>query len=183
MEIRLAAPLQSDSIVDGDGIRTVIWTQGCSHHCKGCQNPSTHPFNQGMVVDIEQIKRQLFTLSNQDGITFSGGDPMFQAEACFEIAKCVKSLGLNIWCYTGFTFEELMKMPNCYPFLSMIDVLVDGKFEIEKKSLDLLYKGSSNQRIIDVSASILEKKVILDKRYQKQENHAPFHYQKKGIFI
>jgi len=183
MKIRLAAPLQKDSIVDGEGIRTVIWTQGCSHQCKGCHNPSTHSFHQGFLVDIEEVNQQISTLLYQDGITFSGGDPMFQADACYEIAKYAKSLGLSIWCYTGFTFEELLNMPNCYPFLTMIDVLIDGKFELDKKSLDLLYKGSSNQRIIDVSSSLMEKKVVLDSRYQKQENHAPFHYQKKGVFI
>ena len=104
MEIRLAADLQKDSIVDGPGIRTVIWTQGCPHGCLGCHNPSTHDFDGGALVDVDYIKSEIDDLVFQSGITFSGGDPMCQSAACYEIAKYAKDLGLNIWCYTGFTF-------------------------------------------------------------------------------
>lgn len=163
MKIRLAANLQEDSIVDGQGIRTVIWTQGCSHNCPFCHNPSTHDFKGGELVDLDDVISALENLSGQDGVTFSGGDPMFQPKACSILAKKVHELGMNVWAYTGFTFEELIKSANkdILDFLNEIDVLIDGKFEIEKKSMDLEFRGSSNQRIIDVPKSLERKKVVL----------------------
>lgn len=165
MKIRLAADLQKDSIVDGDGIRTVIWTQGCPHNCFGCHNPSTHDFNDGALFDIEEIKEKINDLVFQDGITFSGGDPMCQVDACLEIAKYAKTKGLNIWCYTGYTFEQLLeigkKKKNYIEFLENIDVLVDGKFMIEFKSLDCKYRGSTNQRLVDVKKSLSSSSVCL----------------------
>lgn len=165
MKIRLAADLQKDSIVDGDGIRTVIWTQGCPHNCFGCHNPSTHDFNDGALFDIEEIKEKIDDLVFQDGITFSGGDPMCQVDACLEIAKYAKTKGLNIWCYTGYTFEQLLeigkKKKNYIEFLENIDVLVDGKFMIEFKSLDCKYRGSTNQRLVDVKKSLSSSSVCL----------------------
>lgn len=165
MTIRLAAPLQSDSVVDGFGIRTVIWTQGCSHNCPFCQNPQTHDFNGGAEFELEDIFRELDELKNQDGITLSGGDPLFQIDAVTEISKYAKSIGLNVWCYTGFTYEKIMEMSKTNPkyleFLKYIDVLVDGKFEIEKKSLDCLFRGSTNQRLIDMKETLKQNKVIL----------------------
>ena len=110
-----------------------------------------------------------------DGITFSGGDPMFQASACVEIAKYAKKLKLNVWCYTGFTFEQLLKMSENNPFiikfLENIDVLVDGKFELSQKSLNLKFKGSKNQRIIDVPKSLSENKVCLVDKYSTLKNY------------
>lgn len=165
MQIRLAADLQPDSIVDGNGIRTVIWTQGCPHNCFGCHNKTTHDFNGGALIDIEDIKEEIDNLLFQDGITFSGGDPMCQSEACLELAKYAKNKGLNIWCYTGYTFEQLLeigkKKKSIIEFLNYIDVLVDGKFMLEQKSLDCLYRGSTNQRLIDVKMSLINNKVCL----------------------
>jgi len=171
MKIRLAAPLQGDSIVDGEGLRAVIWTQGCSHNCLGCQNPQTHSFKDGYEEDIDTIKEEISDLVLEDGITFSGGDPMFQAKACKEIAEYAKSRGLNIWCYTGFTFEQLMEMKNkeIMDFLKFIDVLVDGKFELEKRSLNVMYRGSTNQRIIDVPKSLKEKRCVEITRYDEPQ--------------
>ena len=162
MKIRLAADLQEDSIVDGNGIRTVIWTQGCSHNCPSCHNPSTHSFDGGELVDVEDVIERIEKLSNQDGITFSGGDPMFQAKACSIIAKKIHELGMNVWAYTGFTFEELLDKGNkeILDFLSNIDVLIDGKFELSKKSLDIKFRGSTNQRVIDVPSSLELHKVV-----------------------
>ena len=169
MQIRLAAPLQHDSIVDGEGIRTVIWTQGCIHNCLGCHNPETHDFNGGLLVDIEDIKNELGSLENQSGVTFSGGDPMCQPEPCSILAKYIQSLGLSVWCYTGYTYETLIEMSktNKYikNFLENIDVLIDGKFMIELKSLDILFRGSSNQRIIDVKKSLKKGEIILLDKY------------------
>ena len=163
MKIRLAADLQTDSIVDGLGIRTVVWTQGCSHNCPFCHNPGTHDFNGGELVDLEEVMEAFENLSGQDGVTFSGGDPMFQPKQCAILAKKTHELGMNVWAYTGFTFEELLKSNNkdILEFLNNIDVLIDGKFEIEKKSMDLEFRGSSNQRIIDVPRSLENHKVVL----------------------
>lgn len=165
MTIRLAAPLQSDSVVDGFGIRTVIWTQGCSHNCPFCQNPQTHDFNGGAEFELEDIFSELDNLKNQDGITLSGGDPLFQIEASTEIAKYAKGIGLNVWCYTGFTYEEILKLSKTNPkyleFLNNVDVLVDGKFEIDKKSFDCLFRGSTNQRLIDMKETLKQKKIVL----------------------
>ena len=163
--IRLAADLQSDSIVDGPGLRTVIWTQGCAHHCKGCQNEQTWDFNGGGLVPISMVLEAIDELECQSGITFSGGDPMFQPVACNEIAKYCKEKGYNIWAYTGFTFEEIMKMAKSNPiyleFLSNIDVLVDGKFIQEERDLNLLFRGSRNQRLIDITRTLKKGKVVL----------------------
>lgn len=163
--IRLAADLQSDSIVDGPGLRAVLWTQGCKHHCPFCQNPQTWDFEGGGLVPIDLVKEAIDELEGQDGFTFSGGDPMFQPEACVEIAKYVKKKGLNIWVYTGFTYEELMDMSkekSIYKeFLNNIDVLVDGRFRQEEKDLSLLFRGSRNQRLIDVKKTLNSDKIVL----------------------
>jgi len=165
MKIRLAAPLQSDSVVDGFGVRTVIWTQGCSHNCPFCHNPSTHSFDGGALFLVDDIKLELDSLVGQDGITLSGGDPLFQIDAVTEIAKHAKEIGLNVWCYTGFTYEKILEMgkdnPKYLEFLNYLDVLVDGKFENDKKDLTLLFRGSSNQRLIDIPKTLKNNKIIL----------------------
>lgn len=158
MKIRLAAYLQPDSIVDGDGIRTVIWTQGCKHNCPKCHNPETHDMNGGALIDVDEIKNELKNLKGQDGVTFSGGDPFYQPRECAELAKYIHSLGMNVWAYTGFTFENLLELSeyNKYimDFLKEIDILIDGPFIFALKNFDLLFRGSSNQRIIDVKKSL-----------------------------
>lgn len=163
MEIRLAANLQQESIVDGPGFRAVIWTQGCNHHCPGCHNPQTWSFQGGGLVPVSEINKQIDALKYHDGITFSGGDPMYQADACYEIAKHAKEKGLNIWCYTGFTYEELLALNNedVNNFLSVIDVLVDGRFVMAERSLSLLFRGSSNQRLIDMNETRKQNKIVL----------------------
>ena len=160
--VRLAADIQPDSILDGSGIRTVIWFQGCLHNCEGCQNPETHDMNSGMVVDIDDIKMKLKNLKYQSGITLSGGDPFFQPEAALEIAKFAKSIGLNVWAYTGFNFEALLNGDKKRrDLLEYVDVLVDGKFMLDKKSLNCKFRGSTNQRLIDVKKSLESGSVIL----------------------
>lgn len=165
MDIRLAADIQTDSIVDGPGLRAVIWTQGCHHNCKGCHNPTTHSFEGGALVPVELVCEELSKLEYHTGVTFSGGDPMYQVEACNEIAKFAKTLGLNIWVYTGFTYEEILKLSQknkaYMDFLHNIDVLVDGRFVLEKRNLNLLFRGSENQRLIDVKNTLEQKKIIL----------------------
>lgn len=162
--------VQQDSIVDGEGIRSVIWFQGCSHNCPGCHNPETHDFNAGEIVSLEDMKAQIDELEFQAGVTFSGGDPMMQVEALTELASYVHEKGMNVWVYTGFTFEELMtlaeKNDNYRKALEEIDVLVDGKFVLDLKSFDVQFRGSSNQRILDVKKSLEKGKAVKIAKYK-----------------
>ena len=173
MKIRLARDIQTDSIVDGEGIRTVIWTQGCIHNCKGCHNPDTHSFDDGFLIDVEDVKNNLDVIEGQTGITFSGGDPMCQPDECSEIAKHAKKIGLNVWCYTGYTFERLLEMSkknkSYMKFLKYIDVLIDGPFILSLKSFDVKFRGSKNQRIIDVVKSLKEGSIVLKDEYDIKE--------------
>jgi len=187
MNIKLASPLQYDSIVDGEGIRTVIWTQGCPHNCPSCHNPETHDFNGGILMDINDIKKELSSNKNQDGITLSGGDPFVQPEACYEIANYAKELGLNVWCYTGFTFEEIINMSKknaiYKKLLENIDVLIDGKFILQLKNFNLKYRGSSNQRIIDVKKSLESKEIILLEKYYTNTIGQDLYKRQNDMFI
>ena len=152
MKIRLAGIIEN-SINNGEGIRKVRFAQGCKHHCKGCFNPSTHDFNGGYECDTDKIIERINNDYMIDGVTFSGGDPFEQAEAFAEIAKNINP-ELNIWCYTGYTLQEIIDKANEKPewvdLLTHIDVLVDGKFEEDKKDRNLKFKGSSNQNIIQL---------------------------------
>ena len=182
--IRLASDLQSDSIVDGPGLRTVIWTQGCSHKCKGCQNPQTWDFNGGGEVPLKLVYEAIDELKYQTGITFSGGDPMFQPYPCMKLAKYCKDKGYNIWVYTGFTYEKIMdlaKKDKIYlEFLKYIDVLVDGPFILKERNLNLLFRGSNNQRLIDIPKSLKENKVVLfDESIYLEEDK----YKRKKTYI
>ena len=173
--IRLAADLQTDSIVDGPGLRAVLWTQGCGHHCRGCQNPQTWDFEGGGEVPISTVLEAINELEYQTGLTFSGGDPMYQPEACNIIAEYAIKKGLNIWVYTGFTYEQILKMAKekkiYQEFLNKIDVLVDGKFKIKERNLNLLFRGSSNQRLIDVKKSQETGQVITINEEEYYENN------------
>ncbi len=172
--IRLAADLQTDSIVDGPGLRAVIWTQGCAHHCKGCQNPQTWDFEGGGLVPISAVLEAIDELEYQTGLTFSGGDPMYQPEACNIIAEYARKKGLNIWLYTGFTYEEVLKLAKNNPvyteLLKKIDVLVDGRFKLAERDLSLLFRGSRNQRLIDVQKSLESGEVVLLNEYEYNES-------------
>ena len=172
MKIRLAkSDLERGSIVDGLGIRAVLWTQGCPHNCPGCHNPETHSYDNGILIDTEEIKKQLESLDIEEGLTLSGGDPLEQVEACLDIATHAKKLGLNIWCWTGYTYEELIKKSDKNPiileFLKVIDILVDGKFILKEKSLETKFRGSKNQRLIDVKKTLKNKKIVLLKLEEK----------------
>lgn len=185
MKIRLATPvIQEDSIVDGEGIRAVIWTQGCAHKCPGCHNPQTHSFDDGFELDIEEVKQEIDALVGQDGITFSGGDPFYQVEACLELAKYIKSKKLNIWCYTGFTYETLISLsknnPKIKEFIKTIDVLIDGPFLLEQKSLDCAFRGSKNQRIIDTKESLKQNKVCLVEKYYQEKKKKN---ERRGLYV
>lgn len=186
MKIRLAAYLQPDSIVDGEGIRTVIWTQGCPHHCLGCHNPETHNVEGGALVDLEEVYKIIDSLEGQDGITFSGGDPFMQPKECSEIAKYARMKGYNIWVYTGYTWEQLLMLTESrveiLEFLKQIDILVDGKFELAKKDYKSVFRGSSNQRVIDVGESLKNKRAIIARKYEETPS-CNNRTRQKGIYI
>lgn len=161
MYVFLSADITEDSIVDGAGLRSVLWFQGCSHNCKGCHNPETHSFNVGKKMLVTDVIKLIDDLDNQDGITFSGGDPFFQPEAFLELLMYAKSKDINCWAFTGFTYGQLLKMDKIYlDILSNLDVLVDGKFIQDKKSLNVKYRGSSNQCVIDVKESLKNSKEV-----------------------
>lgn len=150
--LRIAGTI-SDSIVDGPGIRYVIFTQGCHHNCPGCHNPQTHDFNGGFNADFDQI---LFEIKNHrllQGVTFSGGEPFDQALALLPYAKAIKALSKNLMIYTGYVYEELIKKHDnaIHELLNYADYLVDGPFLIQQKNLTLSYRGSENQRVIDLN--------------------------------
>ncbi len=154
------AGLVDESIVDGPGFRYAVFTQGCMHNCPGCHNPHTHDPNGGREIVIDEIVDNIKKNPLLDGITLTGGDPFLQAGPCALLAQKVKQLGLTVVTYTGYTLEELLKRPDFMPLLKQTDILIDGPFQIEKRSLDLLYKGSLNQRIIDVPASLKAGKTV-----------------------
>ncbi len=183
MKIRLASSLQRDSVVDGTGIRTVIWTQGCAHDCPGCHNMDTHDFNGGRLFDIKDIEDEIDTLEGQDGITFSGGDPLYQIDAVIALSKYIKAKGLNIWVYTGFTYEEVTTMPKGKALLKTIDVLVDGEFVLAKRSLDAPFRGSLNQRIIDTASSLAKGEIVLIDELMKPRANGNIYKKDENIYI
>lgn len=137
-----------DSIVDGPGLRFVVFTQGCTHGCNNCHNPQTHDLLGGTEMSVEELVAQMKKNPLTDGLTLSGGEPFLQIEECASLAKAAKEWGLNVWCYTGYTLEQLHKMPGANSLLDEIDVLVDGLFIEAEKSLSLKWRGSKNQRVI-----------------------------------
>ena len=157
--VRLATDVEFDSIVNGPGIRAVIWFQGCYHNCPMCHNPQTHAINGGKLYDIDEICDKILKDQLIDGVCISGGEPFLQPEKLLKILK--KLNGINVWCYTGFLYETLLNDEKTKEILPLIDVLIDGKFEIDKFDYRLKYKGSSNQRIIDVKKSLEKNKLIL----------------------
>lgn len=161
--IRLSG-IAYESLVNGPGMRRVYFSQGCKHNCLGCFNPDTHDFNGGEELDMDKLIEDTVNNPILKGVTFSGGDPLEKAEEFSYMAKAFKKSGLNIWCYTGYTFEEIIENMKFNRYLKElmenIDVLVDGKFEINKKDEGLRFRGSSNQRIIDVQETLRLRKII-----------------------
>lgn len=155
-----------ESIVDGPGIRVVFFLQGCKHRCPGCHNPGTHSMNGGQIWSLDEVEKVIDSNPHTDGITLSGGDPFFQIEATKDIVQLIrKKYDLSILVYTGFLIEDLMLRAEGDDDLSFIlnniDVLIDGPFVLEKKDLSLQYRGSSNQRIIDMKATMQNKTIVL----------------------
>lgn len=153
MKIQIAG-LVNDSIVDGPGFRFSVFTQGCPHRCPGCHNPQTHDFAGGKTVDTAEIIDEFRKNPLLDGVTLTGGEPFCQSEGCLEIAKAAHAAGLNVWSYSGYTYEELLAgSEEQRALLAELDVLVDGRFVQEKRTLECRFRGSSNQRLIDVKRS------------------------------
>lgn len=162
MRISLSG-VTGDSIVDGPGLRLTIFTQGCLHHCPGCHNPQTHDPEGGSWADTEDILAAAAENPLLDGITLSGGDPFLQPVPCLALAEGAHKIGLNVWTYTGYTWEALWEenAPEKIALLKETDVLVDGPFLLAERSLELQFCGSRNQRLIDVKKSLAEDKVVL----------------------
>jgi anaerobic ribonucleoside-triphosphate reductase activating protein len=155
--IRLSG-IAHESLVNGPGIRRVLYSQGCRHNCDNCFNKDTHSFAGGELKLMDEIIEDIKGNPMLRGVTFSGGDPLEQARKFAYIAKEVKSNNLSVWCYTGYTFEHILENKNeqngWNELLRYIDVLVDGKFDENKKNPRIKYRGSSNQRVIDVQQSL-----------------------------
>lgn len=156
--IRIAG-IEEESVVDGEGIRYVVFCQGCPHHCVGCHNPESWSFDGGSLIDSEDIYISMQKNELLDGLTLSGGEPFMQVDELLPLVQKMKPR-YNVWCYTGFLYEDLLK-DNKRKLLEYIDVLVDGKFILEQRDLTLRFKGSKNQRLIDVQKSLKENKIIL----------------------
>lgn len=149
-----------DTTVDGPGFRTAIYAAGCPNACPGCHNPESWDIRTGKPVKTEELLHQVLA-DEFANVTFSGGDPMFQPEGFTKLAKAIKEKSKkSIWCYTGYTFEQILQRPEQAALLDYIDVLVDGRYEEKLKDINLLFRGSSNQRLIDVKSSLKEKKVV-----------------------
>ena len=156
--------LSGETFAEGLGFREAIFSAGCNHRCKNCHNPRTWDINNGTFTPIQEIYNILGLECNPllDGVTFTGGDPMYQAEGFCELAKIIKkNTDKDIWCYTGYLFEDIVNIRDeKYELLKYVDVLVDGRYVDELRDLTLAYRGSSNQRIIDVPESLKQNSVI-----------------------
>jgi anaerobic ribonucleoside-triphosphate reductase activating protein len=158
VNIRLAAPIEHDNIVNGYGLRAVIWTQGCLQHCPGCQNPETWDLKAGTLVPLEEVKSQLRALKGQSGLTFCGGEPLLQPEACLDLTLWAREeLGWNIWSFTGLIYEKIRERGGPeWEFVKSLDALIDGPYIAAQRDLTLKFRGSRNQRILILKNGIIE---------------------------
>ena len=158
------AGFANDSITDGSGIRFTVFAQGCPHGCPGCHNPQTHAFAMGKAWAEEDVMAKIVQNPLVRGVTFSGGEPFCQAEGFYRLAVLLKERGYELAAYTGYTLEELLALEDPYAgrLLSQLDVLVDGRFVLSKRDLTLHFRGSSNQRIINVPKSLKAGTCVLE---------------------
>ncbi len=158
VELKILSIAEGTS-VDGPGLRTSIYFAGCRHHCEGCHNPQSWDIKNGKPATIDELMAVI--RYNEFPVTFSGGDPFFQVAKVTELAHQIKQqTGYNIWCYTGYLWEDLLKHPEFMPLIQQVDVIVDGPFILAKRDISLLFRGSSNQRIIDVQQSLATGTVV-----------------------
>lgn len=152
------AGIETDSVVDGPGLRTVVFLQGCDHHCPGCHNPEAQGVG-GYFTSIEDLAKELTKGDGDIRLTLSGGEPMLQADKLFDLIYKMRVMAdlnrkIDIWCYTGFTWEEIQANKDMKYLADICNVVVDGKFELDKRDSSLLFRGSSNQRLIDVKRTL-----------------------------
>lgn len=159
-KIRLSGII-SDSIVDGPGLRYVIFTQGCPHNCPGCHNPETIPFKGGKLVSLRHIKKEIKNNPLLTGVTFSGGEPFLHSKKLLTVAKFAHKHNLTVLAYTGYIYEKMLENKTFLKLLQEIDILIDGPFIKKLRNIDLLFRGSSNQRIINVPLSLLKGETIV----------------------
>lgn len=162
--IRLAGVVR-ESIVDGPGIRFVVFCQGCPHHCENCHNKETHNFMGGFECEISKIINAIDENPLLTGVTFSGGEPICQPEGFLELAKAVKERNLNIITYSGYTYEQILHMSeknsSIKELLSYIDILIDGQYDEAQRDLTLMFRGSRNQRVIDVRETLKKGEIVI----------------------
>ena len=159
MSVLKIAGYKKHSFVDGPGVRFTVFTQGCPHACPGCHNPETWDTEGGFPIETEDLISLIRSTKYLDGVTLSGGDPLLQAAACAEIVRAVREEGLSVWMYTGYTYEQIrdgVAGNDAIRALREIDVLVDGRFIQSRRDASVLWRGSSNQRLIDVQASLAQ---------------------------
>ena len=161
--MKIAGVVQ-DSIVDGPGFRFAVFVQGCELRCEGCHNPATWDRGGGTEVPVAELVGEMLGNPLTDGLTLSGGEPFLQARECAELAAAARASGFNVWVYSGFTFDELALLAQSEPpvgeLLGLADVLVDGPFMLPLRSLSLKWRGSGNQRVIDVPASLMAGRAV-----------------------
>lgn len=159
MRFRLAGEIKH-SLVNGPGIRYVVFFQGCPHHCEGCQNPETHAISGGVEADTDDVIQRIRKARFLDGVTISGGDPLMQPEACGVIAKAAHKMGLSVWVYTGWKMEDILRDDHKREALRYVDILVDGEFVAALQDEEPLFRGSSNQRFIKVQKALSCNQVV-----------------------
>lgn len=158
------AGVVNDSITDGPGIRLTVFVQGCPHHCPGCHNQQTWDFAGGQPTTTEELWQQIQQNPLLSGVTFSGGEPMAQAAALLPLAQRIKQAGLELAIYTGYTFEQLLNLPDpaVRQLLELADTLIDGPFILAQRNLELNFRGSENQRILKAAASLKEGRPVFE---------------------
>ncbi len=163
MKLKLAG-IKRDSIVDGPGLRVSVFVQGCPHCCPGCQNPETHDPEGGYTIDVEDVAAEIGAARGIDGVTFSGGEPFEQTQALAYLARKCRKMGLSLVYYSGYTFEQLLQKGrsnrHILTLLQQGQFLIDGPFELGLRDISLAYRGSSNQRIIELEPSLALNKAI-----------------------
>lgn len=160
------AGIVPESVVDGPGVRFVVFVQGCPHHCQGCHNPETWDFQGGKEMTVKEVLKMLrkkVKLNHIEGLTLSGGEPFLQAEELIQLAKEAKKMGLDVVTYTGYTFDQLqtLDVPGVNELLEVTDILIDGPFIQEYRDISLAFRGSSNQRVINLAATREQGEIVL----------------------
>ena len=163
--LRIAGTI-GESIVDGPGIRYVLFTQGCPHGCVGCHNPQTHDFAGGKEVTVDTLLADITKNPFVKAVTLSGGEPFCQPAALAQLAAPLNEKGYHLMCYTGYTFEQLLQKEDARPLLEQLDLLVDGPFVLDRKNIELKFRGSDNQRVLDVPASLAANAPVWCEKYR-----------------